>query len=185
MERAEALASLVSTARSYVIRSFKDMTMKLIRFLRGVLGTAAAWSVACVPLTLAVWGVVAAFGGVFPPSRYLAPMLVGAAVRGAISGAVFAVVLAIAGRRRSFATLRFRDMVLWGAIGGVLVPTVGFGIHALTTSVSASPLALGVGFGITAAVGAVTAAGTLWIARKAPELGPSEPELLLADVDPA
>jgi hypothetical protein len=112
-------------------------------------------------------------------------MLVGAAVRGAISGAAFAVVLAVGGRRRSFATLRFRDMLLWGAIGGVLLPTVGFGIHALSAPVSAPPLALGLGLGIAAAVGAVTAAGTLWIARKAPELKASEPELLLSDVETA
>ena len=159
--------------------------MEIGRFLRGVLGTAAAWSVACVPLTLATWGIVAAFGGTFPPARDLGPMLVGAAARGAISGGVFAVVLAIAGRRRSFGTLRFRDMVLWGAVGGVLMPAVGFGVHALTTPLSAPPLALGIGLGITAAVGAETAAGTLWIARKAPEVETSEPEVLLTSVETA
>ena len=159
--------------------------MKLLRILRGVLGTAAAWSLACVPLTLAAWGVVAALGGAFPPQRLLGAMLVGAAARGAVSGAVFAVLLAIAGRHRSFATLRFRDMLIWGAVGGVLVPLVGLGVHAFSTSVSLSALGVSTGLFLTSAVGAVTAAATLWMARRAPELKEPEPELLLVDAETA
>lgn len=144
--------------------------MKLIRVVRGVLGTAAAWSLAWIPLSLATWTVTAAIFGNVPPLQYWGPMVIGAAVRGAISGAAFAIVLAIAGRRRTFVSLRLRDMLRWGAVGGIVAPAITLGTIALTTSAAVPALSIGLGLGLASALGAVSAAGTLWIARRAPEL---------------
>lgn len=124
--------------------------MKVIRVLRGVLGTAAAWSLALIPLTLASWSVTAALFGGGPSLEHWAPMVIGAAVRGAISGAAFATVLAIAGRRRTFASLRLRDMVLWGAVGGIVAPTMTLGAIAFTTATAIPTLTIGLGLGLRA-----------------------------------
>ena len=144
--------------------------MKLVRVLRGVLGTAAAWSLAWIPLTLASWSITAALFGNVPPFQYWGPIVVGAAVRGAISGAAFAAVLAVAGRRRTFASLRLRDMLLWGAVGGIVAPAITLGAIALTTSGAVPALSMGLGLGMASVLGAVSAAGTLWVARRAPAL---------------
>jgi hypothetical protein len=144
--------------------------VKLIRVLRGVLGTAAAWSLAWIPLTLASWSIAAAFSGTVPPLQHWAPIVVGAMVRGAISGAAFATVLAIAGRRRTFASLRLRDMVLWGAVGGIVAPAITLGVIAATTAHIIPAVTMGLGLGMASVLGAVSAAGTLWVARRAPEL---------------
>ena len=144
--------------------------MNVIRVLRGVLGTAAAWSLAWIPLTLASWSVTAALFGNAPPLEYWGPMVIGAAIRGAISGAAFATVLAIAGRRRTFASLRLRDMALWGAVGGVVAPAVTLGAIAIMSSSAVPVLTIGLGLGFASALGAASAAGTLWVARRAPAL---------------
>ena len=144
--------------------------MKLIRVLRGVLGTAAAWSLAWVPLTLATWSITAALFGSGPPWQYWPTILIGAAVRGAISGAAFATVLAVAGRRRTFESLRLRDMALWGAVGGIVAPAITLGAIAVTSASAIPALTMGLGLGFASALGAVSATGTLWVARRAQEL---------------
>ena len=143
--------------------------MNLIRILRGVLGTAAAWSLAWIPLTLATWSIAALFGS-GPPLESWGPMVAYAAFRGAMSGAAFATVLAIAGRRRTFESLRMRDMVRWGALGGIVAPAISLGAMALTTAVAIPPLSFGLGLSFASILGAVSAGGTLWIARRAPAL---------------
>lgn len=143
--------------------------MRLRRVLRGVLGTAAAWGLAWIPLTLVTWGIAALFGS-GPPLEYWGPMIAFAAARGAMSGAGFATVLALAGRRRTFESLQMRDMVRWGAVGGILAPAVSLGVMALTTTAVIPALSFGLGLGFASVLGAVCAAGTLWIARRAPEL---------------
>ena len=144
--------------------------MKLIRVLRGVLGTAAAWSLAWIPLTLATWSITAAFSSHVPSLQQWGPIVIGAMVRGAISGAAFATVLAIAGRRHTFTSLRSRDMLLWGAVGGIVAPAITLGVIATTTTHVIPVLTMGLGLGFASALGAVSAAGTLWVARRAPEL---------------
>jgi hypothetical protein len=144
--------------------------MKLLRVLRGILGTAVAWGLAWIPLTLVTWGVAGVLGGNVPPLRVTGAIVIGAAIRGMISGAAFASVLALAGRRRTFENLRLRDMLVWGAIGGIVAPVISLGAIALTTSAVIPPLAIGLGLGMASTVGALSAAGTLWVARKAPEL---------------
>jgi hypothetical protein len=154
------------------------MVMKVLRVMRGVLGTAIAWGLAWIPFTLGAWGALAVFGGEVAPLRYLGAAVVGAALRGAISGAAFAGVLAIAGRRRTFATLRARDMLLWGAIGGVVAPAIVFTAIALTSKVAIPLTAFGFGLGMASLSGAVCAVATLGIARRAPEIAVHHPALL-------
>ena len=159
--------------------------MKLVRVLRGVLGTAAAWGLAWIPLTLATWSVSALFGHV-PSIEYWESVVIGAAVRGAISGAAFATVLAIAGRRRTFASLRLRDMLRWGAVGGIVAPAITLGTIALTSATSIPALTMGLGLGFASALGSVSAAGTLWLARKAPEIAaPTQTSQLNAPAETA
>ena len=148
--------------------------MKLVRILRGVLGTAAAWSLAWIPLTFVSWSIAAAFSSHVPGLQQWGPIVISAMVRGAISGAAFATVLAIAGRRRTFASLRLRDMLLWGAVGGIVAPAITLGVIATTTTHVIPALTMGLSVGMASALGALSAAGTLWAARRAPELASPE-----------
>ena len=147
--------------------------MKMLRVLRGILGTAVAWSVAWIPLTVATWSVAALLGSHVPPARYWGAMLASAAIRGFICGAAFASVLAIVGRRRSFSTLRFRHMALWGAVGGLVAPIISLSALALG-SVALPPLAIGLSLGFSSVVGALSAVSTLYVARRAPGLPAAE-----------
>ncbi len=86
----------------------------------------------CAVVTLAVlwaleWAVLGALFGVyqFYFGQNYAIVLVTAisfARGGAISGALFALVLAIAERRQSVANLRLSRVILWGIIGAWLIP---------------------------------------------------------------
>jgi hypothetical protein len=93
------------------------------------------------------------------------------AIPGFIGGALFSVVLGIAGRRRRFDQLSLPKFALWGAAGGVLLSlipaalvTVGLataspdsaGLWQLTV-VASAPLAL---------LSAASAAGSLALARR-------------------
>lgn len=147
--------------------------MKLLRVLRGILGTAAAWSVAWVPLTFATWSIAAILGSHVPPMRYWDVMLVSAAIRGFISGAAFAALLSLVGRRRSFSTLRFRHVAIWGAVGGLVAPAISLSAIA-AGSVPLPPLTIGLSLGFSSLLGALSAAGTLHVARRAPELPVAE-----------
>lgn len=159
--------------------------MRLPRVLRGVLGTAVAWGLAWIPITLVTIGVSALFGGPLPPLHYFEPLLAGAVIRGAISGAAFAGVLAVAGRRRTFGTLRARDMLAWGAMGGLVASGVLIGSLVLTSAVSIPATAVALGLGWAALTGAVCGVGTLGIARRAPEIDEHPPAQLESGLETA
>ena len=85
------------------------------------------------------------------------------AIAGALSGALFAIVLAIAERNRSVAHLRLGRVAMWGIIGSLLIPgplilvaLVKWGIY------SWFPIAY---LAITAIAGGLSAASTLLLAR--------------------
>ena len=144
--------------------------MKIVRVIRGILGTAAAWGLAWIPLTFATWSIGAALGAQLPSLRFWGVMLVGAAIRGAITGAAFATVVAIAGRRREFGAIRLRHMLLWGGIGGLVGPAISLGVFLLD-GVTIPLVPLGLSLGFSSLLGALSGAGTLYVARRAPELG--------------
>lgn len=149
--------------------------MKIPRILRGVLGTAASWAVAWTVLTLAIFGGAALFGADLPAWQFWPQILMGAARRGAISGAAFAGVLALIGRRRSFGALRFPELMLSGALGAVVAPLITIGALTLGTSIAIPPTAIAVSVALSSVFGAVTAGSALYVARRAPELGAGDP----------
>ncbi|HEX5438015.1 MAG TPA: hypothetical protein VFW98_12695 [Gemmatimonadaceae bacterium] len=147
---------------------------KWLRRIRGVVGTGLTWAVgwALVGLLIGVMSTVLpglpwdAFFKVFD-----AP-LPALAVPGFFGGALFSMVLGIAGRRRRFDELSLPRFVAWGAVGGLLLGLVpaamvavglasigreGLGLWRLTAIISA-PLML---------LSAVSAAGSLALARVA------------------
>lgn len=87
---------------------------------------------------------------------------------GALSGAIFAVVLAIAERRHTLAELSLARVAAWGAIGSLALPGA-FTIADVmqTTFPYAQWRFVLIVLGIAAALGAGCAAGTLALARRA------------------
>jgi hypothetical protein len=92
------------------------------------------------------------------------------ALPGFIGGAIFSVVLGIAGRRRRFQDLSMRRFVAWGGLGGLLLGLVPATMVALgLASVNAPYSALGITLGIVPPLmllGAASAGGSLAIARR-------------------
>jgi hypothetical protein len=143
--------------------------MRIARLLRGIVKTAITWAVVWVPLSLIPFGLATLFGA-RPPSRVLVQILISQLVTAAINGGVFASVLAIAGRRKTFETLSLRWIAACGAVGGVVFPVLGRALVYATLDVRIPATAL-VGSLVTNAVlGAGLATMTLSLARRAPAL---------------
>jgi hypothetical protein len=148
--------------------------MKLLRVLRGMVGTAVTWGLAWVPLTAAANVAISVFAGANLPLRFWSMMLLSGAIRGAISGAVFAGALSIVARRRSFAELTFPQLMLCGAAGALIAPAVTFAV-VMTVSKFAIPAgAIAINLLMSGGLGAACAAGTLYVARRAPALPAAE-----------
>ncbi len=103
---------------------------------------------------------------------------------GALNGAVFALVLARIGRDRDLRTLTLGRVAVAGATGGIAYSAVSFGI-ALGVQAPVTLLQIGIGIGMGSAMGAVCAAGTLGLARRAPELGEIQHPPSLPTADPS
>ena len=147
--------------------------MRIVRLLRGIVTTALTWAVVWVPFSLIPFGLATLFGADLPV-RVLGALIIGKALTGAVSGASFAGLLAIAGRRRTFESLSLPWIAGLGAIGGAIFP---FAIRAtlLTTMDVSLPASALVSALVTSALlGAGCASLTLSIARRAPALAPSE-----------
>ena len=159
------------------------------RGFRAVLGLGLTWAVAWAIGGVMI-GVTSLLLPFLPWDSFFAvfdaplPML---AIPGFIGGALFSVVLRIAGRNRRFDDLSLPHFTLWGALGGLLlslVPAalVGLGLVSMgggsafsvwqLTAVIAVPLTL---------FSAASAAGSLQLARKgersALEAGEDQPAL--------
>ena len=151
--------------------------MNLLRKVRGAIGTALTWALGWTPIGAAwaayVWLSVrdALPPGAEPSLFRVLAVVVGAwALSGAASGAVFAGVLALAERRRRLEELPVSRVALWGALGGLAVPAavfvalrVVYGVNAVYLSALLSSAA------VSLSLGAASAAGTLLLARRAPE----------------
>jgi len=148
--------------------------MGILSRIRGIVGTGLVWAVAWAPVGIAVgiyaWLRLPTDPGVSP--LIFLPMPIAAfATFGAVSGAAFATALAIAERRSSLDALSMRDTAAWGALGGLLFPI----LLVAQTSVG-SPLAAVVTMVfLGAAMGASSAAGTLYLARRRPSIPASAP----------
>ena len=159
------------------------------RRVRGAIGMGLVWAVAWALFGLAI-GVASLLTPGLPWNVLFdvfdAPLPT-LAVPGFIGGALFSVVLGVAGRRRRFHELSMARFVAWGAAGGLLVGLVPAVLVALGLATPADG-ALGL-FRVTAFItlpvvllGALSAALTLLIARRG-ERGTSEFDHLAGAAD--
>ena len=95
----------------------------MLRKLRGILSTAAVWALVWLPIGLSLALILG------PPSEclYCAPhwllyQIVIWAIWGALSGALFAVILILMERRRTLAELSLRRNATWGALASLFLP---------------------------------------------------------------
>ena len=141
--------------------------MRILRRLRGLLGLSLAWSAAWIVLGLVVYFVVE--GGISArPIRWghvpnLATRL---AIIGALGGFSFGLLITVLEHRRSFGSLTFRRMALWGALAGCAFPLILVSTSAITAGGEEALV-----FGIFGSVGMLTSVVTLALARRAPAIG--------------
>ena len=84
------------------------------------------------------------------------------AIPGFISGAVFSIVLGIAGRGRKFEDLSTPRFASWGAAGGLLGGALMIAMWGIS-----GPVGIPLFLGVPALLGSLSAAGTLKVARMA------------------
>lgn len=121
-----------------------------VKRLRGALGMGLIWGLA--------WGFVGGLMEVVDPrGRIVDIWPIVLAIPGFIGGVVFAIVLTSAEGRRPFDELSIRRFGFWGAMTGALLGLIPFLLVGLNPVITL-PLAV---------LGALSASGTLAIARKA------------------
>jgi hypothetical protein len=147
----------------------------MMRHLRAALSIGLLWALAWLP----VGAGVALYAGSGPPQPgdllfrpvAVGPFLSAWTVWGGLSGVGFAVVLGIAERRRGLAQLSLGRLAAWGAVGAMSVPAALVTLD-LVRGALRSPLydwrPPVVSLLVSAGLGAVCAAGTLLLARRAP-----------------
>lgn len=132
------------------------------RRVRGALGMGLTWALAWFGAGMILLLIVG-------PDAADVPFPLGFGMFGFFAGVAFSGVLAIVEGRRTFDRMSLPRFAGWGALGGVLlsavfVPVAGLGLDVF--------LGLGVVFGFS---GAVCAAGSLALARKAGGRGALDP----------
>lgn len=128
---------------------------KWLRRLRGAIGMGLTWAAAWFGAGMVLLLVVGVGAADVP-----FPLFFG--LLGFLAGATFSGILGIFARRRRFDEMSLPRFAVWGALGGLLLS----GIVALAAGPGAEILVLGPVF---AAAGAISAAGTLALARRAEE----------------
>jgi hypothetical protein len=123
-----------------------------LRRLRGAIGMGLTWAVGWAIAGMLLRVVVG-------PGTDDVPFPIRAGIVGFLAGVVFSGVLGLLGRRRGFDQMSLPRFAAWGAVGGLAL----FGALALTAGPGGEPLLLAPLFTFA---GAVSAAGTLALARK-------------------
>jgi hypothetical protein len=127
---------------------------RLLRRIRGIVGTGLTWAAAWIGLG-GLLGAVAGF-----PLASLLRLALSNSIGGFIAGASFAVILSVAERKHTLADLSLKRVALWGAAGGILVTSIPLAFGA--------PLAFFLGpLVINGGVGAVLASGSVAMAKRA------------------
>lgn len=143
--------------------------MRLLRRIRGIVGTALTWATAW-GVVGAVWMGIVFLVGDFPPEASAAGMiLVGfilLGVYGFLAGIAFSLVVLAAERKRTIHQLTLRRVAAWGGLGATLMFAVPV---ALSTP---SMLVKGITLLVTTLLGAGSAAATLSVARRGRVGGP-------------
>ena len=126
---------------------------RILKRVRGVLGTAFTWAIGWVGLGAGI-GALAGF-----PLSYLLRMALNSSVAGFIAGASFAVILSFAERNHTLEDLSLRRVALWGAVGGLILSVIpmAFGVPV--------PYLLGP-LVINSGIGAAMASGSVVLARR-------------------
>jgi hypothetical protein len=148
---------------------------KWLRPIRGAIGMGVTWAVG--------WGfagVLAAAASSLLPSSWLAPFLQifdapapALAVPGLVGGALFSIVIGIAGRGRKFHELSLPRFVAWGAVAGVLLSLVPVAMVAVGLAHVGNPdinlwkITATIFGPVFALLGAASAFGSLKLARMA------------------
>lgn len=152
--------------------------MRLARRLRGIAASSLLWTI--------VWGfagaVVYAIAGISWTTRAGDPLTLRAVLQyapigalffgtyGMLSGAAFAVILALVERRRSLDDLSVRRVAAWGALGGIAILLLNVALILVVERGQVPndfvPTLLGMSL-----LGAACAAGSLLLARRIPGTG--------------
>ena len=135
------------------------ITMKQwARRLRGAVGMGLTWAVVWAPAGVLI-------GMLVDPDNSMDEMWVAiGAYPGFMVGVLFSVVLGIAGRRHRFDELSIPRFAAWGALAGVIAGALPFVLGDPATELPQWVLG-GVVTGSTTLLGAVSAAGSLAVAR--------------------
>jgi hypothetical protein len=150
--------------------------------VRGAVGIAIVWAVAWLPLgvLLALYRYCCSGPMTFdaPQPRFLLLRLILYAtglwlLGGALAGLLFAAVLAFAERGRTIADLRLGRTVLWGAFGAAILPTLVLTRAAVGQAYTGWWEGAAVLIGMSAILGAGSAAATLALARAKRGAAPS------------
>jgi len=149
-----------------------------LRRARAALLTGLIWAVAWAPVGVLIGMVVDPDGSMDEPW-----MLVGT-YPGFLGGVLFAVVLGLAARRRRLDELSLARVAAWGGLAGLLVGVLPFTIGEPTTDYPLWLLATVVIVPITL-LGALSAAGSLALARMAERRGPRGEAVALANAGPS
>lgn len=123
------------------------------RRIRAAIGMGLTWAVAWLAAGLGLLVIVG-------PNAADVPFPLFFGFLGFLAGAVFSILLGTLGRRRRFDEMSVPRFAGWGALGGVLLA----GILRLVVGPDAAFLTIGP---IFTGAGAISAAGTLALARKA------------------
>lgn len=141
---------------------------RLLKRIRGIIGTGVTWALAWVGLG----AVVGAFVGY--PASFLLRIALSNSVSGFIAGSAFAVILSVAERKHTLEGLSLRRVALWGAIGGGLLSFIPMA-YGVPLAYLLGPLVINGG------IGAGMAAGSVAMARRAEDrrlvTGPNKPLL--------
>jgi len=127
---------------------------RLLRRVRGILGTAATWAVAWMGLGAGIGALVGY------DLNFLFQLAMNNSVAGFIAGTAFAVILSVAERNHSLEDFTLRRVALWGAGGGLLVSLIPLAVGIPLTYL-VGPLV------INAVIGAGMAGGSVAMAKRA------------------
>jgi hypothetical protein len=146
----------------------------MIRRLRAALLTALVWAmgwtVAGILWMSGLTWLIRQRQGVGPdPLSFVMAVLMNWTLLGALSGAVFALVLSLAERKRgSLEALSLSRMALWGAVGGVGLPLLVAPFVAIAARNPIQQVVMVVL--LNGVLGASASAGSLQLARRAAQL---------------
>lgn len=146
---------------------------KWTRRIRGAIGMGLTWAAGWAVFGLLIGVSSLLLPGVFDPffEVFDAP-LPALAIPGFVGGALFSIVLGIAGRERKFSELSVARFAAWGALGGLLLTLFPFalvavGLASMEGSAHTAGKVLATVGGPFVLLSAVSAAGSLMLARRA------------------